>query len=247
VPESARVGCAGWAVPAGDAAAFPGPGSHLERYSRTLDAVEINSTFYRPHRLTTYERWAASVPAGFRFSAKVPKSITHVRRLAGTGDALRAFLDEVGRLGTRLGPLLVQLPPSLAFDPRVAPAFFAALRRLHAGPVACEPRHATWFRPEVEALLADQRVARVAADPAPVPGAWRPAGWSGLAYFRLHGSPQVYRSSYDEAFLDWLVTQLGGLPETTEAWCIFDNTAAGASTANARALRARLGPAPRRA
>ncbi|HWP34406.1 MAG TPA: DUF72 domain-containing protein, partial [Thermodesulfobacteriota bacterium] len=58
------VGCAGWAIPRAAAGAFPGPGSHLERYARVLPAVEINSSFYRSHRPRTYARWAASVPAG---------------------------------------------------------------------------------------------------------------------------------------------------------------------------------------
>jgi uncharacterized protein YecE (DUF72 family) len=246
MPAAVRVGCAGWSIPAATAAAFPGPGSQLERYARVFDAVEINSTFHRSHRPATYERWAASVPAAFRFSAKLPKAITHVRRLAGAEDELGAFLDGVRCLGGRLGPLLVQLPPSLAFDPGSALAFLEALRRLHGGPVACEPRHATWFRADVEAALAERRVARVAADPPPVPGAWRPGGWPGLAYFRLHGSPQIYRSSYDDRFLEWLETQLTGLADGAEAWVVFDNTAAGAATANARALLGRLrGRAPR--
>ena len=73
-------------------------GSHLERYGAILDAVEINSSFYRPHRTATYERWAASVPEDFRFAVKVPKAITHERRLKDVGDLLDRFLSEVGGL-----------------------------------------------------------------------------------------------------------------------------------------------------
>ncbi len=64
-------------------AAFPVHGSHLERYAAALNAVEINSSFYRPHRLATYERWAASVPEEFQFAVKIPKAITHEQRLKG--------------------------------------------------------------------------------------------------------------------------------------------------------------------
>src|SRR5688572_17535989 len=83
------IGCAGWSLPKKFADAFPAEGSHLVRYAARLPAVEINSSFYRPHRPTTYEKWAASVPTGFRFSVKVPKWITHERRLNIEADELK--------------------------------------------------------------------------------------------------------------------------------------------------------------
>lgn len=231
-----QIGCAGWSIPSREAARFPGPGTHLERYARVFPAVEIDSSFYRRHRPKTYERWAASVPEHFRFAVKAPREITHVRRLGGTADLLRAFLDEALALGPRLGPVLVQLPPSLPFDGSRARAFLEELRALHGGPVACEPRHASWFAPAAAALLEAFRVARVAADPARVPEAGRPGGWAGLAYYRLHGSPQIYRSAYTDAFLESLATELLALASRAEVWCIFDNTAAGAAVPNALRL-----------
>src|SRR5262245_27120186 len=121
-----RIGCAGWAIPKQHAGSFPSSGSHLERYAQRFTAVEINSSFYRPHRRATYARWAAAVPAGFAFAVKAPKQITHELRLAGTDTALDGFLAQVGGLGDKLGPLLFQLPPSLALDPSTARAFFGA-------------------------------------------------------------------------------------------------------------------------
>lgn len=153
--------------------------------------MEINSSFYRPHRTGTYERWAASVPEEFRFAVKIPKAITHERRLKEAGDLLDRFLLEVAGLGPRLGPLLVQLPPSLAFQDSVADRFLADLRSRIAGSIVCEPRHASWFTPDVDGLLGELRVARVAADPAPVAGAGEPGGWRSLSYYRLHGSPRI--------------------------------------------------------
>ena len=147
---------------------FRTTGSHLERYGAVLNAVEINSSFYRPHRTATYERWAASVPEHFRFAVKIPKAMTHEHRLKGIGDLLDRFLSEVSGLGPKLGPLLVQLPPSLRFEDGIADAFLRELRSRVEGPLVCEPRHATWFTPEIEALLDELRIARVAADPAPV-------------------------------------------------------------------------------
>jgi uncharacterized protein YecE (DUF72 family) len=191
-----RVGTAGWSIPRQHGAAFPGEDTHLERYARQLCAVEINSSFYRPHRPATYARWAASVAPGFRFAVKLPREITHDRRLLDTAVPLGRFLSEVGALGDRLGPLLVQLPPSLRFDEGLIGAFFLELRAGFHGHVVCEPRHASWFTDEVDALLTHYAVTRVAADPAVVPRAARPGGWPGLVYHRLHGSPQMYYSPY---------------------------------------------------
>src|SRR5687768_16375503 len=110
-----RIGCAGWSLPRDSWPQFPETGTHLQRYAQRLNAVEINSSFYRPHQPATYERWAASVPAGFRFSVKVPKTITHESRLRSCDALLASFLAQATGLGDKLGCLLVQLPPSLAF------------------------------------------------------------------------------------------------------------------------------------
>ena len=108
----------------------------MQRYAARFNAVEINSSFYRPHQTATYSRWAASVPEHFRFSVKLPKTITHQQRLAGCAGLLDDFLAQAGGLGEKLGCLLVQLPPSLAFDTAVAQEFLRALRQRHGGPVA---------------------------------------------------------------------------------------------------------------
>ena len=233
-----RIGTAGWSIPKEHAAPFPVAGSHLERYGAVLNAVEINSSFYRPHRTATYERWAASVPEDFRFAVKVPKAITHERRLKDVGDLLDRFLSEVGGLGPKLGPLLVQLPPSLTFQPGVADRFLSELRSRVEGSIVCEPRHASWFTPEVEALLDELRIARVAADPAPVPGADEPGGWRGLSYYRLHGSPRIYYSAYSAEYLAAIAEVLArDAAAGVETWCIFDNTAAFAATGDALTAR----------
>jgi len=220
------------------AAPFPADGSHLERYGAVLNAIEINSSFYRPHRTVTYERWAASVPEEFRFAVKIPKAITHERRLKDTDDLLDHFLSEVAGLGPKLGPLLVQLPPSLAFQASVAERFFADLRSRGARSTVCEPRHASWFTPAVEGLLDKLRIARVAADPAPVAGAGEPGGWQGLRYYRLHGSPLIYYSAYEPETLSGMAARLAGdAVAAVETRCIFDNTAAFAATGDALTVR----------
>ena len=235
------VGTAGWSLPKAEQPRFPAGGSHLERYAAVLPAAEINSSFYRPHRPATYARWAETVPAGFRFSVKVPKAVTHGLRLAGAGGALDAFLAETTALGEKLGCLLVQLPPGLRYDARVASTFLSVLRRRHGGAVAVEPRHPSWFEPGPERLLVKHGAARVAADPAVVPAAGGPGGDRSTVYYRLHGSPRVYDSDYDEGYLDALAGRLRAAARDAEAvWCVFDNTAVGAATANALGLLDRM-------
>jgi uncharacterized protein YecE (DUF72 family) len=235
------LGTAGWSLPRAEQHRFPEGSSHLARYAALLPAVEINSTFHRPHRASTYERWVTSVPAGFRFSVKLPRTITHDHRLVGTAALVDAFLGELAPLRERVGCLLVQLPPSLELDRAHARAFFTMLRKRWEEGIAVEPRHASWFTAAGDALLAGLELARVAADPPRAENGLEPGGWKGLAYFRLHGSPRVYYSSYEEPFLEGIAGRLIALRRARiPAWCIFDNTTLGAGTANALWLMQRL-------
>lgn len=235
------IGTAGWSLPRAEQPHFPGEGTHLERYARVLAGAEIDASFYRPIRPELYAKWAAGVPDDFRFAVKIPKGITHERRLLDCEELLAGFLDEVAGLGGKLGCLLVQLPPSLRHDASLAGAFLAVLRALHGGPVALEPRHATWFDDEAEQVLGDYDVARVAADPARVPEAALPGGIAGIEYHRLHGSPRMYWSRYDDDHLDGLAARIRDARRRgATTWCIFDNTAGGAALPNALELCARL-------
>lgn len=234
-----RIATTGWSVPRAVVDAFPAQGGGLERYAARFDAVEINTTFYRSHRPSTYARWAAATPAQFRFAVKLPRTITHHARLLAADPLLAAFRAEALELGDKLGPLLVQLPPSLAFAAPVADQFFGTLRDLWPEAIVCEPRHISWFETGADALLCSHRIGRVAADPACCPAAATPGGWRGLAYWRLHGSPRRYFSTYEDEALCALASDIAavGAPET---WCVFDNTAFGFAAANALNLQAIL-------
>ena len=235
-----RIGTAGWSIPRASAFRFQAPGTHLERYARVLRCAEINSSFYRPHAPATYAKWRDSTPPDFRFAVKMPRVITHERKLQDTHDLLVAFLAQTDGLGEKRGPILVQLPPSLSFDAAVVTRFLDVLRTAYDGPVVCEPRHATWFSPHVAALLDRYGISRVAADPPPVPEAMIPAGWPRVAYFRLHGSPRKYWSRYEEPFVATLATSVRSLADAEEVWCVFDNTASGSAIENAWELHERL-------
>jgi uncharacterized protein YecE (DUF72 family) len=239
-PAPVRVGCAGWSIPRHAAAYFASVGSHLDRYSQVFNSCEINSSFYRPHKKETWERWARSVPAEFRFSVKAPRTITHEAKLNCSAGVLSAFLEQIKFLGDKLGPVLIQLPPSLEFDRARDGEFLSLLRQNYSGDVVWEPRHRSWFSNRVDDLLKEFHVTRVAADPACGPAADRPGGLVSLAYFRLHGSPRRYYSTYSDDFLDALSSQAANLAPRARVWCVFDNTASGAAVRNALALTTRL-------
>ena len=216
---------------------FPGSGTHLERYAQRLNAVEINSSFHRHHRIETYQRWASSVPQDFRFSVKIPRAITHEGELTAGSGILDRFVDEIRGLGDKLGVLLVQLPPRLAFDESTASQFFSTLRQRIDVPLACEPRHVSWGSSRADQVLAHCAVARVAADPAPWPDAGQPGGFGGFAYFRWHGQPRKYYSVYDPERLACLREQVVTAGQRAkDIWVFFDNTVLGHALGNALAL-----------
>jgi uncharacterized protein YecE (DUF72 family) len=220
------IATAAWSVPNTVASRFPQEGSGLQRYAAVFNGVEINSTFYRSHRSSTYERWAESVGEAFRFSVKVPKLITHERRLQDIAPLFDAFIDEIAPLGPKLGPLLCQLPPSLRFDSPLISAALQTMRNRFDKVIVIEPRHRSWAGEEAFQVLDEYRVGRVLADPAPV---WNSSSFAEApAYIRLHGSPEIYYSRYSPEQIAEYAALLG-----PQSWCVFDNTASGAAIENA--------------
>jgi uncharacterized protein YecE (DUF72 family) len=235
--ENLFVGVAGWNVSTRYAAEIRQTGSHLERYAHHLNAVEINSSFYKSHRVGTYSRWAASTPVDFRFSVKAPRTITHERRLVGCDPLLDAFAAQICGLGSKLGMILVQLPPKLVFEQDILESFVASLRKRFFVPVAVEPRHPSWFTTETNCWLQKHQIARVAADPPIAQGGADPAGYREVRYYRCHGWPKIYFSNYDHAALIALRARLReDASSGARSWCIFDNTASGAALGNALTL-----------
>jgi uncharacterized protein YecE (DUF72 family) len=210
----------------------------LARYATRFPVVEVNSSFYRPHQGKTYARWAASVPPHFRFSVKIPRTISHELALRGTGSTLDRFLGEAGELDEKLGGFLLQLPPSLALDMRTASSFFRVFRARSAAPLVVEPRHASWFDEKVEPMFDRFEVSRVAADPARVEAADRPNPGAVWPYWRQHGSPRMYYSNYPEQALRTLAHEVASYARGPIApWVIFDNTAHDFAIANAARLQ----------
>ncbi|MGK9055264.1 DUF72 domain-containing protein [Xaviernesmea oryzae] len=220
------IATAAWSIPKKVADRFTREGSGLTRYASVFDGVEINSTFYRRHKTSTFARWAESVPDGFRFAVKIPKEITHTRAMKDIAEPFETFLEDIAPLGEKRGPLLCQLPPRLVFDADVLETAFKTLGDADDGPIVIEVRHKSWASAEALDLLKSYAIDRVLADPAPV---WPADNFeTPPKYVRLHGKPKIYYSSYTDE-----ETRLFSKLLAPDGWCVFDNTASGAAIENA--------------
>lgn len=241
------IGTAAWAVPKEISSFFPAEGSILERYAQVLPAVEINTSFYRHHKAATYARWANAVPENFRFSVKLAKEFTHERRLEVERGELQAILHDIAELGDKWAVLLVQLPPSLQLDLRVAEPFFSHIRAAFTGAVVCEARHPTWFTETAFNLFSRWNIETVRADPSYFLGDLpQTAHDNSVCYFRWHGAPVIYESRYEQESLDSLAREMRSRTERYgSVWCIFDNTKYGWATTNAIEMIDILAPSTR--
>jgi uncharacterized protein YecE (DUF72 family) len=230
-----RIGIAGWSNPPRHKTRRGANQSHLEYYAEHFSCVEINSSFYRTHRKSTYSAWNLATPASFRFAVKMPRTITHDSGLQGTGEETAQFFAEIEALQPKLGAVLVQLPPSLEFQAAHVRAFFKSMPKLGGTALVCEPRHASWFTGAADALLQRLGVTRVATDPTAFETAKRPGGNRDFAYFRWHGSPRKYYSRYSQAQLAAFAAEVTAVGSAS-TWCIFDNTARHAAWDNAKSF-----------
>lgn len=242
--EEVRVGTAGWSIRKEQKPLFPEGGSQLQNYSARLKAVEINSCFYRDHQDSTYQRWAQETPPDFRFAVKLSKVLTHEQELRQGAKSLTTTLQNLMSLKTKLGCILVQLPPRLEYSGLDFGAFAEALRRVYEGPVVLEPRHRSWERSDSRRLATQFQVGRVIVDsPRFSPGeafvdSDQDSDSQGLIYFRLHGSPDLYKSDYTDERLHSYELKIRGYQAIGfRVWCIFDNTTFGHATQNALRMR----------
>lgn len=223
------IAIAGWAIPKQVADQFAQEGRGLSRYASVFDGVEINSTFYRRHKTSTFARWAECVPESFRFAIKIPKEISHTRAMNDIAEPFETFLKDISALGAKRGPLLCQLPPSLVFDADVLQMAFKAMRDADAGPIFIEARNESWASAEALDLMTTYAIDQVLADPALV---WRADDFETQPkYVRLHGKPKTYYSSYADDEIKSFSILLA-----PDGWCVFDNTASGAAIENALAM-----------
>jgi uncharacterized protein YecE (DUF72 family) len=214
----------------------------LEFYQREFSVVELNVTFYRTPRESTYQGWAAATGPGFRFVLKAPRLVSHVKRLAGCAQELERFWSPARRLGDKLVAVLLQTPPSLPFNAALLDGFLTSLPEGFP-PLAWEVRHASFLADEALAWFAERRQPPVVADS----GGRFPtirAFTAPPAYLRFHGPTGLYASPYSEAQLAGYVAWVRANVPTDAAVCaFFNNDVGGHAVINARQLCALAGVA----
>ncbi len=203
----------------------------LAHYAARFETVESNSAFYRLPEATTFAGWAAALPEGFVFALKASRYLTHIRRLKDPREPVQRMVERASHLGAKLGPVLVQLPPTLGPDPG---ALEEALAAFPAGMrVAVEARHAGWFSVETRGVLERAGAALCLADGGPVEvPLWRTAPWGYVRFHRGRASPD---SCYGTAALRRWAERLARLwSEPEDVYVYFNNDAHGCAVRDAR-------------
>jgi uncharacterized protein YecE (DUF72 family) len=206
----------------------------LEYYASVFDTVEANSAFYRLPERDVFQRWAQQTPPGFVMAVKVSRYLTHVRRLAAPAEPVARFVDRAQGLGDRLGPVLLQLPPTLRADPELLDATLREFPRTVR--VVVEPRHGSWWHDDIRDVLAARGAALCWADREgrAVTPLWRTADFG---YLRLHAGRAQPRPSYGDRAIDsWLERLNRHFNESEAVYVYFNNDQGGAAVRNAMTM-----------
>jgi uncharacterized protein YecE (DUF72 family) len=210
----------------------------LEHYATRYVTVENNNSFYRLPARETFGRWREQVPGDFVMAVKASRYLTHIRRLRDPAEPVARLMGAAAGLGPALGPVLLQLPPTLKADPGALDACLAefaaasAALGLPAARVAVEPRHESWWTGETRDVLAGRGAALCWADRRgrPVTPLWRTASWG---YLRLHeGTARPWPRYGDRALRSWAGRLAGAWPDEADVYVYFNNDPGGAAVLN---------------
>ncbi len=204
----------------------------LEYFAERFQTVEINNTFYRLPERKVFEAWAARTPDDFVLAPKMSRYLTHIKRLREPEDSVRLFLERAEPLGSKTGPILLQLPPNFKVDVERLTDVVKVLPDRFRWTV--EFRHASWYTDQVESLLRDHGVALCLADRLnqPVSPLWRTADW---AYVRFHEGRASPRPCYGRQALDtWAGRIAERWPDDCDIYVYFNNDPLGCALRDAR-------------
>ncbi len=211
----------------------------LEYYSKKLDTVEVNATFYRLPSKSTFEGWRNRTPDGFIWSVKAPREITHIKRLKDIDKPLKEFLGRAEALGNKLGPILFQLPPGLKLDMALAMDFFEQIKDIRF-PVI-EARNRSWFNDNLFDALKSYNVALcISHSSGRFP--FTESITSDFIYIRLHGPGKLYASSYNDDELQMWATKITEWNKPTFVY--FNNDFNGYAIKNAFKLKELISSIP---
>jgi uncharacterized protein YecE (DUF72 family) len=214
----------------------------LSHYATVFNASEVNSTFYHLPRITTIESWISAVPPDFKFCPKVSQFLTHMKKLKDSEEPMSRFINAILSLKGMLGPILIQLPPSLKFDIDVIEPFFDLLKEVYSEyAFAIEPRHLTWFEPDSLDLLRKYKITFAISES----GGRFPYGEFVTAknvYLRFHGAPKLYDSSYsDDTLKEYADKVKQWRKEGHDCWIFFNNTMHDSAIHNAHTIARFIG------
>ncbi len=204
----------------------------LEHYAGHYLTVENNNSFYRLPAAGTFAGWRARTPEDFVMAVKASRYLTHVRRLRDPAEPVARLLSAATDLGPKLGPILLQLPPTLTAQPKLLDACLAEFRAARRVRIAVEPRHASWWTPEIQRILTAHDAALCWADRRgrPITPLWRSAGWG---YLRLHeGTADPWPSYGRQALRSWVHRVRQAWPEDEDVYVYFNNDPGGAAVVN---------------
>jgi len=220
------IGTSGWQYASWRGAFYPeklAQRQWLEFYAAQFQVVEVNNTFYQLPKPESVRRWAAATPPDFIFVTKMNRFLTHIRRLREPEPTVERYFDVMRELGPKLGPVLLQLPPNLEFDPEALRGTLSTMPRDVR--VAVEFRHASWSTPATRDLLAEHGAAPCVADRKNevVTPSWRTADWG---YVRLHQGTGSPSSCYTpEAMQAWAQRIADEWDEGSDVFVFFNNDA----------------------
>ena len=216
------------------------PAEYLSFYAKEFGVTEINTSFYHLPKLSTVEGWVQKVPARFYFCPKISRYITHVKRLLEPEETLPPFFHVFDPAKKHLGPVLIQLPPSLTFDAERTAHFFNVLKTNYGHyKFALEGRHRSWLSAEATALLQQYKIAWVIA----LSGNRWPYAETITAphiYIRFHGPDGRYDSLYPEKTIASFAGKIREWQGQHKIWAFFNNDWHGYALQNARQLTALL-------
>jgi uncharacterized protein YecE (DUF72 family) len=209
----------------------------FDYYSTRFNTLELNVSFYRFPQLSTLEGWYQKSPAGFTFSMKAPRLITHYKKFNDTQSLLQDFYSTAREgLKEKLGPILFQFPGQFTYDEEKLHQIVEQLDNSFTN--VLEFRHAGWWRQDVYQLLAKHKIVFCGMSHPTLPD--ETVINTPTVYYRFHGTPRLYYSEYDTAFLERIKNEITTQPKVQTAWLYFNNTAALAAIHNAGYLRDQL-------
>jgi uncharacterized protein YecE (DUF72 family) len=235
-----RIGTSGWQYADWRGVLYPDKlptRSWLAAYSQEFDTVEVNAAFYRLPKRETFERWRDTLPAGFLMAVKASRYLTHIKRLQEPAEPVARLMEAARGLGGALGPVLLQLPPTLQAEPERLDAclgeFPPDVR------VAVEPRHTSWWTDEVRGILERRGAALCWADRdgKAITPLWRTTDWG---YLRLHHGRTGW-SYGTTALRSWHERLAEAHSPTEDVFVYFNNDPGGAAVRNARWLQKAAG------